>query len=75
MGVEVFFVDSDKIEDKLNRDFGICDDGDLGVELFVDANLRPERVRFYLSGASTADREISDLKKTWAELSAMATPM
>lgn len=75
VGVEVFFVDSDKIETRLNRDFGICDDGDLGVELFVDAKLTPERVRFYLPGAPTADKEISDLKKTWAALSALATPM
>lgn len=74
-GVEVFFVDSDKIETKLNRDFGICDDGELGVELFVDANLRPERVRFYLPGAPTADKEIGDLQKTWSELYALAAPV
>lgn len=74
-GVSVYFVDSDSIETRLVRDFGICDDGELAVELFLDAKRHPERVRFYLSGVPTADKEIRDLRKVWEELFALSRPV
>jgi hypothetical protein len=74
-GVDVFFVDADAIEPRLVRDFGICDEGELAVELFLDAKRHPERVRFFLSGVPSADKEINDLKKTWDELIALAVPV
>jgi hypothetical protein len=65
-GVEVLFVDAENVDRRLVRDFAICDDGELGVELLLDAERRPERVIFYFPGPATA--HINKLRQNWDAL-------
>jgi hypothetical protein len=69
-GVEVLFVDAENVDRRLVRDFAICDDGELGVELLLDAERRPERVIFYFPGPATA--HINKLRQNWDALLSVA---
>jgi hypothetical protein len=72
-GVEVLFVDADTVHASLVRDFALCDDGRLGVELLLDPERRPERVLFYFPGPATA--QISKLQQNWDALLSVARPV
>lgn len=74
IGVMAYLIDSSQINDLLVRDFGVCDEGEIRVELFLDAQRSPQRARFYFAAAPQADEKIAELKRVWEELSIFAQP-
>jgi hypothetical protein len=72
VGVKVYIINSNGINKQLIRDFAICDDDSVAVELFLSNENKPERVEFYFCGAHESEDKIRKLRKVWEELTVFA---